>query len=178
MALIVRKLFGGAIDLKIPENYIDASDIRQVPDAQEVFIAPDSARSIIMEILQSVPPTDPKDAARFIFDSLAHDNDASFWSLSEISLPDLETAEGRLDPIIAGGTQRICKFNETQEDEVLILLSIHRLPIRAVDLVITENIPLSRETSSQLSSEAIQDIKKTFREIARSMFIADHNLFA
>lgn len=34
------------------------SDLRQVPDTQEVLLYPDSDVSIVVEILQSVEPTD------------------------------------------------------------------------------------------------------------------------
>jgi hypothetical protein len=40
------------------------SDIRQVPDTQEVFMYPDSDLSIIVEILESVEPADGLDAVR------------------------------------------------------------------------------------------------------------------
>lgn len=40
------------------------SDLRQVPDTQEVFLYPDSGVSIIVEILQSVEPTEAADIAR------------------------------------------------------------------------------------------------------------------
>ena len=47
-------------------TFITCSDLRQIPDTQEVFLAPDSYNSIILEILQSVPPSDPRDAARYV----------------------------------------------------------------------------------------------------------------
>lgn len=43
---------------------MDTSDLRQVPDTQEVFLYPDSGVSIIVEILQSVEPTEAADIAR------------------------------------------------------------------------------------------------------------------
>lgn len=46
-----------------------SSIIREVPDTQEVFISPSSNASYVIEILQKVEPSDPKDAAR----SLHHD---------------------------------------------------------------------------------------------------------
>lgn len=41
------------------------SQLRQVPDTQEVFLYPDSDVSIIVEILERVEPSDFSEAARF-----------------------------------------------------------------------------------------------------------------
>jgi hypothetical protein len=49
------QLFGGAIEMYIPEAAIDASQFRQIPDHQYVFCFPDSTDSIIVELLE---PTD------------------------------------------------------------------------------------------------------------------------
>ena len=44
---------------------MDTSDLRQVPDTQEVFLYPDSGISIIVEILQSVEPTEATEIAKY-----------------------------------------------------------------------------------------------------------------
>ena len=41
------------------------SDVREVPDNQEVFSYPDSNVSVIVEVLERVEPTDPYDAIGF-----------------------------------------------------------------------------------------------------------------
>lgn len=48
----------------IPVIISPNSDLRQVPDNQEVFIYPGSGLSIIVEILESVEPADGLDAVR------------------------------------------------------------------------------------------------------------------
>ena len=45
-------LFGGAVSLWLPKQFMDASDFRQVPDNQEVLLAGDSDVSVIVEVLQ------------------------------------------------------------------------------------------------------------------------------
>jgi hypothetical protein len=45
-------LFGGAISLTLPEFLKDASEIRHVPDHQEMFFYPESNQSIIFELLE------------------------------------------------------------------------------------------------------------------------------
>jgi hypothetical protein len=84
----IRNLFGGAITAELPTGCIDASyvsivstpshsahffgtsDLRQVPDTQEVFLYPDSEISIIIEVLERVEPADNYDAAKFASFSL------------------------------------------------------------------------------------------------------------
>lgn len=51
------ELFGGAITTVIPESFVDASNFREVPDNQEVFVSmsdDDGDVSIIVDILERV----------------------------------------------------------------------------------------------------------------------------
>lgn len=82
---ITRQLFGGAITAQTPPDLLDAScvsfakqcgvlswfvnssDVRQVPDTQEVFMYPRSNVSIILEILQRVEASHYNDAIRYCF---------------------------------------------------------------------------------------------------------------
>ncbi|KGY15175.1 hypothetical protein PABG_11959 [Paracoccidioides brasiliensis Pb03] len=50
------ELFGGAIAIDLPEDFLDVSDIRQVPDNQEVFMSQDTQTSIIIEIVERLEP--------------------------------------------------------------------------------------------------------------------------
>jgi hypothetical protein len=113
---------------------------------------------------------------RFHFDSLAHDNDALSSSLSYVSLPS-DKDKDTLNPILANGMQKVRKFNAVEEDIVFILMAIFRLESRGVDLVLTENVPLSRDSSS-LNEERIETTRKTFCEIAQSLSILNYDLFA
>lgn len=78
----LRSLFGGAITTVTRPDLLDASwacsyvlcevslpifsDMRQIPDNQEVFSYPDSNVSVIVEVLEAVEPTNPHDAIRSI----------------------------------------------------------------------------------------------------------------
>lgn len=53
------ELFGGAITTVVPESFVDASNFREVPDNQEVFVSmsdEDADVSIIVDILERVEP--------------------------------------------------------------------------------------------------------------------------
>ncbi|BDD55595.1 hypothetical protein MPDQ_006921 [Monascus purpureus] len=47
-------LYGSALHAVIPEGWIDASNLRQVPDHQEIFLSPRTLSNIIIEINQRV----------------------------------------------------------------------------------------------------------------------------
>lgn len=47
----IRQLWGGALTASIPQSYLDVSTIREVPDAQEVFLERDGLVSISLDLL-------------------------------------------------------------------------------------------------------------------------------
>ncbi|WOO81538.1 Ran guanine nucleotide release factor [Vanrija pseudolonga] len=120
-----RPLFGGAIAFAVPTSYHDASDMRQVPDTQEVFLSHESDTSVIVEILQSPTEGDAgRDlyaAAKFHFDSIAHDNAALSSSIltpapATATPPQVLTAASAEQlptptPVIITGLQTIHKFS-------------------------------------------------------------------
>jgi hypothetical protein len=55
-------LFGGAITSSIPSTFLDASDLRQIPDNQEVFVDKDGTASISFDILEKVEAPDVEQA--------------------------------------------------------------------------------------------------------------------
>ena len=52
-----RELYGGAINVDLPTNFIDASNLRQVPDHQEIYLSSKTLTSITIEINQYVSPS-------------------------------------------------------------------------------------------------------------------------
>lgn len=53
-------LFGGAIVAPIPSSFMDASQFRQIPDNQEVFVDTKTQQSMIVELLEQVDQKDEK----------------------------------------------------------------------------------------------------------------------
>jgi hypothetical protein len=66
----LRELFGGAITSILPESYLDASDIRQVPDNQECFMSPNSNSTIIVEVVEYQESQKDERAALYFFEDL------------------------------------------------------------------------------------------------------------
>ncbi|KAJ2005173.1 hypothetical protein GGI04_002120 [Coemansia thaxteri] len=70
-----RDLFGGAMSIDLCDDMVDVSEIRQVPDNQEVFVSTNSDDSVIIEILEGVDEADGFDALRFHYAQVADLND-------------------------------------------------------------------------------------------------------
>ncbi|CRG87796.1 Ran-interacting protein Mog1, putative [Talaromyces islandicus] len=58
-----RPLFGGAITGTIPQGWLDASDLRQVPDHQEIFLSATTLSNLIVEINEYVSAQEAPPAA-------------------------------------------------------------------------------------------------------------------
>lgn len=66
------KLFGGAITADIPSTLLDASNLREVPDHQEVFVGTSYGQnaSLIIELLESVHKPSLLEALTYHIDEL------------------------------------------------------------------------------------------------------------
>jgi len=171
-----RDLFGGAIVFRIPPQCIDASDIRQVPDNQEVFLYPDSQISIVVEVLQRVAPNDDAGAAKFHFDSLADDNSATARSVENVTTIRNNGGDKTPTPTVLVGTQTVRKFNSTVPDTIRILLAVFRIVSKDVDLVLSMNVPL--QTAEGETADAIyQEAQRDFGTAVKSLQIIDLGLF-
>lgn len=157
---------------------------------------PQSNISIIVEVLQSVEPTDLKDVAkyapipspaicacvdrlsRFHFDSLAHDNSAKTSESHEVTV--LQNGQGHStpSPVVLYGTQTVRKFNRQTADEIRILLAVYRISDHNIDLVVTMNVPMKAEDSGATTEEEWNAAKASFFVAAESLRIVDFGLFA
>lgn len=156
MSTAVRELFGGAIVATLPVGLIDASDLRQVPDTQEVLLYPDSQISIVLEVLESVDATEFTDIAKFHFDSLAHDNDAEENTVLDVTQVLEDSNSANLAFTILSGTQ--LDHN--------------------VDLVLTMNVPTRTTDGAGVDEAGLTSARSTFELAARSLRIVNYGLFA
>ncbi|SCV66964.1 BQ2448_5610 [Microbotryum intermedium] len=181
-------LFGGAITTTYPSNLTDASDLRQVPDTQEVYLSNDSDLSLILEVLQLVEEEGSdrslEAGIRYHFASLAYDNDAQSDSIESTSLPSRTTSDPLLQgPITLKGTQTISKFNKptSQADEVVIFLALWRIEDKRSDLVLTVNWPkvvYDDEGKAKDQKDGVGKAQKVFEDAVRDLKVVDWGLFA
>jgi hypothetical protein len=142
-----RQLFGGAMTCEIPSDWRDVSDIRQVPDHQEVYqdIASGSRDAcLIIEILGQEDGIEG-DPAKFFFDDLVEANgsvDSHFLTTNDELIrnppPDCTMSAGvgiqkmhRGKDVDYAGNPRVLKF-----DYVTIELCVLRLQSYQADLLI------------------------------------------
>ncbi|KAH8914573.1 Mog1p/PsbP-like protein [Atractiella rhizophila] len=157
--LEARPLFDGALTLLLPPNLKDASDIRPVPDTQELFVFPDeSGRSILFEILEHVCTGEGDEAAlRFHFSAQASDSDST--ASTSHPLPPAPLLEGTFEHPRKGLT-----------DAILVLW---RLPQHQVDCVLWFFCP-----RSQSPEEGSMQVVRAWAERARTgLVVRDKGLF-
>ncbi|KAH8833567.1 hypothetical protein DL96DRAFT_1577555 [Flagelloscypha sp. PMI_526] len=173
-----RDLFGGAITADAPAELIDVSDLRQVPDTQEAFLYPESSVSIVVEVLEKVAADNLESAARFHFDSLAHDNSAHLHQVEMITTIQNERGDATPSVVVLSGTQKVSKYNRNALDDVRILLGLYRVESKNIDLVVSFNIPLNAADGGAVDEEGLNKSQADFDVFVRSLRIVDFGLFA
>ncbi|XP_041792010.1 ran guanine nucleotide release factor [Chelmon rostratus] len=152
-------LFGGALSAVLPHSATDISELREIPDNQEVFAHAHTDQSLIVELVEYQGQVADQDAARYHFEDIAGSNKAlepgAFevtsvvaLSKSELSLSDCSCAW------MLTGTQCISKFNEEARNTVTLHLGLFRLPQFSTDVLITFNDPQSISPDSSSAASA------------------------
>ncbi|KAJ7684969.1 hypothetical protein DFH06DRAFT_1313342 [Mycena polygramma] len=178
MSSSTRELFGGAITAVAPVALVDASDLRQVPDTQEVLLYPDSSVSIIVEVLQRVDIADDESAIRYHFDSLAHDNSAKSSAVDAVIVIPNTRGDKTPPAITLSGVQSAAKFNKEDLDQVRVLMALFRVTDKHVDLVVTFNVPVESQDHGAVDAIGWNNVQVHFDAFVRSLCIVDFGLFA
>ncbi|KAE8817773.1 putative ran guanine nucleotide release factor [Hordeum vulgare] len=71
-----RPLFGGAVSTAFPVRFQDVSNIREVPDRQEVLIDPTRDESLIFELIDLKGEVEDGDSALWFLRDVANEQDA------------------------------------------------------------------------------------------------------
>ncbi|ETN37858.1 uncharacterized protein HMPREF1541_07481 [Cyphellophora europaea CBS 101466] len=188
-----RELYGGAITVELPTTLIDASDIRQIPDHQEVFLSNKTLTSIIFEINQFVKQPDPA-ALYFHFtdviappDHLAEELGApTKLSLAEDSLKDFPAylvQGGIISPEVdkKASTSLPIEWQQTPLTTNQ-LTKCYQLVVRmdkySTDFCVRVNVPL-KELSGKEEADAEEAVAKGIMEkIVATLDIKEFGLFA
>ncbi|CAD6587630.1 MAG: hypothetical protein ASARMPREDX12_004651 [Alectoria sarmentosa] len=185
------KLFGGAITANIPSNFADVSNIRQVPDNQEVYLDMNGFTSLTFDITERVShvSTD-KDALEYHFaDIVAEEDTQNIWSVVEnVELPNFP----RTTPILAltaitkppASTVAVNALTPTHTNVHFTLI---RLVDQSTDIAITLNTPyIAGKVDGQIANgteagtrlrETEQEVGKMYHQIVTSFAINDWGLF-
>lgn len=162
----IRPLYGGAIQAFLPTTFLDVSDMRPVPDHQEVHIDPANDSCVIVELLDmDTEHGDGEGAIRHQFDELSSHNESHSTILlgnQVLTLPPafIPSLDGRVERYAVIGIQNIQKHRSANApvDLVIIMMVLLRIPHITTDVVITLNIPVPPEvlaTQGQVFHDAI-----------------------
>ncbi|XP_069623536.1 ran guanine nucleotide release factor [Ranitomeya imitator] len=147
-------LFGGAMSAVLPPSAQDVSDLREIPDNQEVFVHPHTDQSIIVELLEYQEGMSDPDAARYHFEDVAASNGAGGRAevLSVEPLPLAQLSLTRCSGAWAlTGRQLVSKFTERAQNTVTMHMALLRIQQHATDLLVTFNDPVVIHAASSSS---------------------------
>lgn len=176
-SFVAKGLYGGAITCNLPSSWVDVSEIRQVPDHQEVYLGPQN-ESLVVEILEHQSTKNGNDAARYFFDDLAEANGSTQNTFTIVAMGALKGSICNDKCIICGiGMQEIRKGRETDIAgnprhvplvRVQVELAVLRLPQVQTDLLLT--LSRTKETpDAELSTD--------FQQVLSTLQIRDWSLF-
>ncbi|KAL1839593.1 hypothetical protein VTJ49DRAFT_1336 [Mycothermus thermophilus] len=152
-------LFGGAIVCDLPENFADVSQIRQVPNNQEVYIDKDGFTSIIIDITERVNATgdtalerDGRALTIHLEDLVGDDADTvKVWNTSETEfshLPEgtpaytlIATQTPRQPPPAPEDDPSAPRSQRSAPNFTAIILTLVRLEREKSDILVTINVP-------------------------------------
>ncbi|KAF1844030.1 Mog1p/PsbP-like protein [Cucurbitaria berberidis CBS 394.84] len=136
-------LYGGAITVDLPSGFADTSQIRQVPDHQEVYLDAEGYSSVVVEILEYVHKSSDDEALQYHFADLV-DGTGDATTIVEQGRAQLKSLPNAplltLTFIQTPPTPNPNPRRKTPEFTYIHLLLL-RLKEQATDLMITINIP-------------------------------------
>ena len=176
-------LFGGAVACFLPIPRMDISEVRQVPDNQEVYAHPKTDQSIVIELLEYQNIASGEEATRAHYLDISQANKSTETVV--LSHEEIETNRIAIKKCTAchylTGTQKIAKFNESEEDSniVRVQLVLYRLQEFDTDLVVTFNDPVSVSagSSSNKGGEGNNWDLEQFKDLVSSIRLLDESIF-
>ncbi|KAM0877709.1 hypothetical protein ACQ4PT_035316 [Festuca glaucescens] len=190
-----RPLLGGAISTTFPVRFQDVSNIREVPDHQEVLVDPARDESLIFELLDLKGEVEDGGSALWFLRDVANEQDAGDNLVMEhsgtVELAGLRLGEA---PALAGtaiARLAVSKGRQGREAQniVRVYLANIRLKNAATDVVITAYEPLlinplSESTQAVAAGPAVPaeqagclPMSEVFRLAVMNFNIHDWNLF-
>ncbi|XP_040309204.1 ran guanine nucleotide release factor isoform X3 [Herpailurus yagouaroundi] len=108
-------LFGGAFSATLPPGAIDVSDLRPVPNNQEVFCHRVTDQSLIVELLEQQAHVQGEEAARYHFEDICGAQEARAVQVETVQPLFLENLALRgccQEAWVLSGKQQVAKENQ------------------------------------------------------------------
>ncbi|KAF2201319.1 Mog1p/PsbP-like protein [Delitschia confertaspora ATCC 74209] len=158
MSFHTTPLFGGAITVDLPSNFHDVSDIRQIPDNQEVYLDVNGFSSIVVDILERVEKPDDEALKVHLADvvsgtgdetSVVRQGGVELGKMSNTPASHIHFLQTPSPPTISlssgGAVQPVNPPSGPSHRRTADFTSIHlillRLTEQTTDIVITVNVP-------------------------------------
>ncbi|XP_061338789.1 uncharacterized protein LOC133285558 [Gastrolobium bilobum] len=130
-------LFGGKISSTFPNRFQDVSNIREVPDHQEVFADPSRDESLIFELLEFKPDIPDNGSAAWFLQDLASEQDAEGSVVIEqsgvLEAPGLMYRNTPAVVTTAVGQMAISKGRQGREAQNIVKVYLANLRLKGVD---------------------------------------------
>ncbi|KAH0724810.1 hypothetical protein KY284_000675 [Solanum tuberosum] len=143
-----RSLFGGAVSTTFPIRFQDVSNVRQVPDHQEVFVDPERDESLIIELLDLKMDVADSGSATWFIQDLANEQEAEGTTITEQSVvfeaPELCYRNMPAVITTAVGQMAVAKGRQGREAQNLVKVYLANIRLKEVgtDVLITAYEPL------------------------------------
>jgi hypothetical protein len=190
-------LFGGALECYLPEKFADVSQIRQVPDNQEVWIDQNGFTSIIFDITQRVDARgeglerDGRALTIHLEDLVGDDTDSvKVWNTTETQFSHLDEGTPAYTLIATQTPQAPSDPDDARRgsapDFTALILTLLRFEKEGADVLITINVPHIKgeydEDDVDLAlgkqGELIGDAVEYAAQIWETFKVKDWHLFA
>lgn len=135
-------LFGGAITCLLPSTFADVSEIRQVPDNQEVWLDTDGFTSIVFDILERVDLPD-HEALKTHLEDIVEDamSHVTIRSVSDAAVAKMPVGTPALTLIATSPPGEKMRGRANEPSFVDLVVVLVRLERQRTDLVVTVNVP-------------------------------------
>ncbi|PNW83396.1 hypothetical protein CHLRE_05g244850v5 [Chlamydomonas reinhardtii] len=142
-----RELWGGAVTCSLPARMLDVSDMRPVPDHQEIWADTGVDQAVIFEIVEHDAAVPDGEAGRHMFEDAAVGNEAvaaAVESVAALGVQDVPGVPEASYRCVVRGRQTMRRGQ--QAADTCVLLAVLRLPHVSSDLLITLSTPSAPQT--------------------------------
>ncbi|KAF2031861.1 Mog1p/PsbP-like protein [Setomelanomma holmii] len=141
MAFTNTPLYGGAITVHLPSAYADTSQIREVPDHQEVYLDTNGYSSVVIEILEYVHKNSNDEALQYHFADLVDGMGDSTTILKQDKVVFKELSDKPALALTFIQTPVPALPSRKTPEFVYIHLLLLRLKEQGTDVMVTVNVP-------------------------------------
>ncbi|XP_025861256.1 ran guanine nucleotide release factor isoform X1 [Vulpes vulpes] len=175
-------LFGGAFSATLPPGALDVSDLRPVPDNQEVFCHRVTDQSLIVELLELQAHVQGEEAARYHFEDVGGMQEARALQVDSVQpllSENLALRSYCQEAWVLSGKQQVAKENHQVAKDVMVHQALLRLPRYQTDVLVTFNEP-PPDNRLSLGPENLSLLPWSlgdFEQLVTSLTLHDPNIF-